>query len=643
MIDRYKPGSDLTIMNTMYQFPRKSEDGKRLDDFLEIVYKDNNTGKKFHETIYKPEYTFYKAKDNVNINHNLLFIEKDKVEPVTVQYQHIEREIAKLTGNIDNYKDNIANNNRAENRKLHAIPNIFFSDTNIEDYYRFQFAKKFLNNINKINKSFFDIEVDIEHTMGDFVEMGECPINAISFLDEQHDKIVTFLLRDKSNPLIEEFENEIKSGEFGYKQIKEFATEAIGGWKQLARFKLDKTAFDIQFFDSEIELIRTFFLTVFQMDPDFVEGWNSSGFDLTYIIERIKVLGYIPEDIMTDPTWEEKVVKHYVDAKNLNEFAERGDYTNISGNPVWLDQLIQFASRRKSKIGSFKSFKLDDIGFDVAKVKKLDYHHITTNLALLPKLNYKTFVLYNIFDTVVAKCIEQKTQDLEYIFAKCLVNNTVYRKGHRQTVYLINRMAKEFDNLGFIIGNNANRWNEKPDKFLGALVGNPMNTSDFSKIKIDGVPIFVCDNLQDYDYKALYPSVMEEFNIAPNTQIGRIEINNKVYENENAYQNEKYSRGGEFIENMVTDNTIEFCKRWFHLAGFTEFIDDMQDFYNRYRTCYSSYGSYAEYSYHNSTLAQCPIYDIGERKSISPITFDRREIEVPIEFFRTMKESGVAL
>ena len=85
-----------------------------------------------------------------------------------------------------------------------------------------------------------------------------------------------------------------------------------------------------------------------------------------------------------------------------------------------------FASKRKAKIGSYKSFKLDDIGELETGVHKLDYSHITTKLAKLPRLDFKTFVLYNIMDTVVQKCIETQTQDLEYIFTKCLVNNTIY-------------------------------------------------------------------------------------------------------------------------------------------------------------------------------------------------------------------------
>lgn len=500
LLPQFKDGEDLTIMNCFYQYGKKDPDtGKRLDDYICLVYKDNKTGYKYHETIKKPEYTFFKAKDNIILDHNLLFIEKDKVEPVTCQFSKLEKTIAELTGNIDFFNENIQSNNRQENRKLHTLVNIFRSDTTIEDMYRLEFGKRFTNNIEKINKSFFDIEVDTRWMAGDFVMMGECAINAIAFHDERNDIIHSFLLRDKRNPQIQQLEDEINSGIFNQDVIKGFIEKAIGGWKQVHRYNLLNTKIKIHFFDDEIELLKTFFRTVHKYQPDFCEGWNSSGFDLNYIIERCYALGTTPEEVMCDETWSEKIVRHYIDQKNLSNFAERGDYTFISGNVTWLDQMIQYASRRKSKIGSFKSFKLDDIGQLQAKVKKLDYHHITTDIGMLPWLDYKTFVLYNIFDVIVQKCIETKTQDLEYIFAKCIVNNTSYKKGHRQTVYLANRMAKEFDKMGYIIGNNVNKWNEEPDKFLGALVGDPTHTDGYAKMEINGVPIYVCESLQDFD------------------------------------------------------------------------------------------------------------------------------------------------
>ena len=622
----YPEGSDLTIYNTYYNYPVYQEGKKICDDFIILVYKDNEKDQKRYKIIKKPDYTYYIAKNRGEVDYSRLFIERDKVIEKTVPFTDLEKSIAEVTGNMDFYKTNIANRNKSENRKLHTDPDIFFSDANIEDHYRFRFAQTYTNNITKLNKGFFDIEVDGKFAKGEFVEMGECEINCVSYHDERTDMIYTFILRNPNNPLIDIFEKEIESGQFGYSQIHDFVVEKVGGKKLAKKYNLLNTKFSLQFYDTEIELIKDLFLTIHKTSPDFVMGWNSGDFDLNYIIERVKALGYDPAEILCDPTWPIKVVKNYVDIRNKNELAERGDYTFISGLPVFIDQMIQYASRRKSKIGSYKSFKLDDIGLLEAGVRKLDYHHITNSVVELPWLDFKTFVLYNIMDVVVQKCIEIKANDIEYIFSKCVVNNTIYRKGHRQTVYLINRMANDWYKLGYIIGNNINRWNEKPPKFLGALVGDPLHTNDYSKLKIDGRPIWICDNLQDYDYKSLYPSIMLEFNIAPNTQVGKIEIPNKVYKFENLYgiEEEKYSRGGEFIENMVTDNIIEFCNRWFNLANYQEFLEDIDEFYSGY-----GYGNFS--NLRKAGFGESPILPTINGKDC-PIEFINAKVEVPIEF-----------
>ena len=428
-----------------------------------------------------------------------MFIEREKVEPVTVPYTKLEQKLAEINGLEDVYKQNSINRNKAGNQEFHLYPNIFASDINIEDHYRFKFAQTYTNDIKKIKKGFFDIEVDAKFAKGDFVELGECEINCVSFYDDGTDTVYTFILRNPKNPMIDELAEEIHSGKFGWQQMHDFVVDCVGGPKQAKKYGLMETQFSINFYDYEIELIRDLFKTMHTCSPDFIEGWNSSAFDLAYIIERIIKLGYNPEDIMCDPTWPVKIVKNFVDTRNLNELAERGDFTFISGLPVFIDQMIQYASRRKSKIGSYKSFKLDDIGLKEAKVKKLDYSHITDSVVELPWLDFKTFFLYNVMDVIVQKCIETKTQDLEYIFAKCVVNNTAYKKGHRQTVYLINRMANDWYKMGYVIGNNTNKGNPKPPKYLGALVGQPDNTNNYSKMKINGRAIWVCENLIDYD------------------------------------------------------------------------------------------------------------------------------------------------
>ena len=175
-------------------------------------------------------------------------------------------------------------------------------------------------------------------------------------------------------------------------------------------------------------------------------------------------------------------------------------------------------------------------------------------------------------DTVVQKCIEACSNDLEYVLAKCLVNNTSYAKCHRQTVYLANRITHECWKKGLVMGNNINKENEEPGKYAGAIVTEPSMINDFSKMRINDEPAMIINNAIDEDYKALYPSITMECNIAPNTQVGKIVMEKQIYDKENILNEDKYTREGEFIENLVCDNILEFARRYFGLASFKEFL-----------------------------------------------------------------------
>lgn len=554
------------------------------------MFKDNDTGEKHVHNIFEPEYTYYKLKDAYQLDHHLFFIDKDKVDPVTCKYSDLLKDIAMTTGNEEFFYDNIRNGNRGENRKLHTLNEIFMSDINVEDYYRMLFAREYKNEPIALNKAYLDIETDNKDMIGDFPEMGECPINAVAFLDDRTNTMYQFLLENDSNPLIEQYKKQLQEpGMIG--KIQDFIISSVGGpnrrkaLKKAKKMGVDKLNFQFLFFKEEIELIDALFKVINTVSPDVLLIWNMA-FDLNYIIARIKELGYDPTDFICDPRIKTRYLKYYVDERNRNEFAERGDFVNSSQFLVWLDQMIHFASRRKGR-GMFASFKLDDIGYDIARVNKLDYSHITTNLSMLPYLNYLIFSWYNLMDVIVQKCIEVNTNDVDYIFTKCLVNNTRYEKGHRQSVYLANRFTKDFYDYGYIIGNNVNKWNEKPEtKYPGAMVGDPLHNSAYAVIYINGQPTLLAANVIDYDYKSLYPSITLENNMAPNTQIGKIELPDPIsyMEHEDMYSSDeeiaKYCRSGEFLENMMSGNHLEFCKRWLHLGDFRDVVDDMFEYFS---------------------------------------------------------------
>ena len=114
---------------------------------------------------------------------------------------------------------------------------------------------------------------------GDFPEMGECPINAISFINDNDHSINIFLLRNEKNPLIEQFEKNqdniplyssyiakygderalplllktIENEKLNYADFEElrFAIEALGGeYNKIRDFSKDKSFKKIKIFFS---------------------------------------------------------------------------------------------------------------------------------------------------------------------------------------------------------------------------------------------------------------------------------------------------------------------------------------------------------------------------------------------------------
>lgn len=497
MIKGRNPGDNITIMNTMFRRMVDPRDDK-FKEILTIVYKDCDTMQKHMQEIVNPNYEYYIANEDSRVSYNRLFIEENHAEKVSAPYKDLEKDIAERTGNLNLFYENIRNGNKSANKRLHLHPDVFSSDTNIEDHYRYRFDQLYKNEPCAITKAFFDIEADTIKMVGDFPEMGECPINAITLILQDQGQVYTFLLRNKTNPQIAEFEKTVQDGSV-FKELEEFVINAVGGPDMAEHMKINfKYNFLFYDEDDEINLIKDLFNAINTFKPDFALAWNM-GFDIPYILARIQKLGYNPEDIVCHPDFQFKSASYFVDERMKSEFAERGDFALISSYTTYLDQMIHFASRRKGQ-SKFLSFTLDFIGEAVAGVRKLDYKDITTNISELPYKSYKTFVFYNIMDTVVQHCIDIKTGDLEYVFGKCVMNNTRYSKAHRQTVYLTNRGMKEFKKEGLIIGNNANKYNQKPEeKFPGAFVGEPKQVSNYSKLRIYGRPVLVVDNCDDFD------------------------------------------------------------------------------------------------------------------------------------------------
>ena len=581
LIRNYKEGSNISVLKAEYHRPYRDENGKRTDDFIVITYKDNDRNTKGHKIIKNPAYQYYIAKDGYVPSYNMLYIPKEHTKMIECKYTDLLKSIAENTNNLDFFYENMRAGNFAGNKALFNQTKIFMSDVNIEDHYRARFAREYKNEFTKPTKGFLDIEVDTRPINGDFPTNYDCPINAVTYIDENSSCCYTFLLRNESNKLIDDFENLLKNESTRntlFLDLKNFVIENVGGLDKAQKFGVDKLTFNFSFFDEEIELLEQLFRVINSFKPDFALAWNMA-FDIPYIIERIKILGYNPADIMSDKSYEVKYNEYFIDHIHSMNWELRGDYYTIAADTIYIDQLIQFASRRKGQ-SQFPDFKLDTAANIITKgaVRKLDYSNITSDLSWLPYKNYTIFVFYNIMDVIAQKCIEVSTNDIDYIYSSALQNDTRYSKVHRQTVYLANRVRKFFWEKGYITGNNASTGVKTP--YPGALVGDPTHNSDYAKVKQHMQTLNLADNSDDFDFKSLYPSETRQNNLAPDNIIGKIQIKKKISKYENPFNKDKYDRGGQFMEDLITGNHLEFGRRWLHLGSIQDVLSDMEEFFS---------------------------------------------------------------
>lgn len=645
LIPSYPLGSDLVILDATYHFPNKQQvesyNGVKTvytPDTMTIVYKDNTTGKKGIEVIEKPNYVFYMLKNNIPTpNYDMFFTDMKNLDEIKCKYRDVNKAIAEkldqyegTTKYTDIFKKNIRDGNYRANMEFQKSRRVFGSDIPINDFYRMRFAEQYKNTETPVSRAYLDIEVDVKLSPTDFPTNGNCPINAISYFEHDTKRLFTFLLNQKDvNPKSNEFCSTVDNHAFN-NEFKDFLIETLGSEK-VKDFKLENIQTKVLVYNDELTLLKDLFGYINYTKPDFLMVWNMS-FDIPFIINRIIALGGNPKEIMCihdiSPLYENC---NYIVDSDHEDFSTKGDYADITSYTVYLDQLIQFASRRRGG-AQYRSYSLDYIGNEMAGVQKLHYESIAANVMDLPYNDYRTFVKYNMMDVLVQYCIEFKADDILYVFDKALLNCTEYKKVHRQTIYLSNRATIMFKNFGdYVLGNNLNKFKPKPTvKYEGAYVADPCKFGDKYKDKVNGVPIMRASNAIDFDFTRLYPSITQEYNMAPNTEIGYIKIPTKIYEAENATHNEKYTRSGQFIEDMTSECDIEFAHRWFNLASFKEAYADIIEYFNTeespfYRMVNDDLLPKQVYNKHPSrrkVIASCKDYD--EK------LFNRRDIKYSI-------------
>lgn len=239
------------------------------------------------------------------------------------------------------------------------------------------------------------------------------------------------------------------------------------------------------------------FVEVWTYDhPDVITGWNTKFFDIPYLVNRFrKIIG--EEDTRRLSPWgyitERKVIDRFKGNKELTAYSFVGiaslDYIELY---KW------FAPGGRSQ----ESYRLDHIAYVELGDKKLSYEEYG-NLHNLYKMNYQLFIEYNIKDVALILRMDDKLKLIE--LALTLAYDT---KSNFEDVFAQTRM---WDSLAYsyLLKKNIivppKEHKEKDSRFEGAYVKE--------------VQVGMHQWVASFDLNSLYPHLLMQYNISPETLI----------------------------------------------------------------------------------------------------------------------------
>ncbi len=257
----------------------------------------------------------------------------------------------------------------------------------------------------------------------------------------------------------------------------------------------DNTRDDVDYVkcQDEYTLLKTFLMDWEANTPDIMSGWNIKFFDIPYLHNRMqRILG--PDLTKKLSPWgglaeREKIIK----GKKQTTYEILGvsclDYIELYR---W------YAPAGKSQ----ESYKLDHIASVELGTNKLDYSEYD-NLHQLYKLNYQKFIEYNIKDVELIVDLEDKLKLIE--LAVTLAYDT---KTNFEDVFAQTRMWDSLINCYLLEQKIIVPPKERKDKesaFEGAYVKEPQ--------------VGKHDWVASFDLNSLYPHLLIQYNISPETII----------------------------------------------------------------------------------------------------------------------------
>lgn len=244
--------------------------------------------------------------------------------------------------------------------------------------------------------------------------------------------------------------------------------------------------FEYLIFDNEKEMLKHFVLHTQTSRPDIWTGWNTSQFDIPYIINRLMLL------------FDESVVKKLspfgvIKEKILNIRGREVQTYDIFGivDLDYLELYKKFGTYSAKESYALGFIAQEELGETKVELSGISFYDSYTN-------HFQTFVKYSAKDSILIKKFESKMKLIELAFSmaylyRCNLSD-IYKTVAPWEVFIFNYLSKK--NIAV-----PPRKNAAHGDVVGAWVKEP-------KPGMYGWTM-------SFDFSSLYPSIIRQWNISP--------------------------------------------------------------------------------------------------------------------------------
>jgi DNA polymerase elongation subunit (family B) len=234
--------------------------------------------------------------------------------------------------------------------------------------------------------------------------------------------------------------------------------------------------------------------------PDVVTGWNIEFFDIPYTVNRIK-------NILGDEFAKKLSPWGILDEKDV-EFKGK---KNQTFSPAGIAVLDYYQLYRKFSFGNQESYKLDYIAQVELGEKKIDYSEYGSLLELY-KNNFQKFIEYNIYDCVLVDRLDEKLKFIEQVMALAYDAKVNYH----DTMTTVRPWDVIIHN--YLLDRRIVIPQFSPSREEFELVGG------YVKEPKIGLSRWVVS----FDLNSLYPHLIMQYNISPETFVTRLPDFNSI-------------------------------------------------------------------------------------------------------------------